>query len=132
MLYIFLCPQKSPRSRTHKQQRGVTKVAVVRGAAEVSKCYCFTVTLVTFAQRATGQFLKVGKHHPMWKRGSVIVSDVIRCVIFRHLLDSVSNVLRYLHIRRKFEYTGCFKTSFTTLKEYIHLFRGHVQYFEMS
>jgi hypothetical protein len=28
--------------------------------------------------------------------------------------------------------TGCFKKSFTTLKEYIHLFRGHVQCFEMS
>jgi hypothetical protein len=27
---------------------------------------------------------------------------------------------------------GCFKKSFTTLKEYIHLFRGHVQWFEMS
>jgi hypothetical protein len=29
-------------------------------------------------------------------------------------------------------YIGCFKKSFTTLKEYIKLFRGHVQCFEMS
>jgi hypothetical protein len=27
---------------------------------------------------------------------------------------------------------GCFKKSFTTLKEYINLFRGHVKCFEMS
>jgi hypothetical protein len=27
---------------------------------------------------------------------------------------------------------GCFKNSFTTLKAYIHLFRGHVQCFELS
>jgi hypothetical protein len=29
-------------------------------------------------------------------------------------------------------YIGCFKKSFTTLKEYVNLFRGHVQCFEMS
>jgi hypothetical protein len=30
------------------------------------------------------------------------------------------------------ESTGCFKKSFTTLKAYVNLFRGHVQYFELS
>jgi hypothetical protein len=29
-------------------------------------------------------------------------------------------------------YTVCFKKRFTTLKTYIHLFRGNVQYFELS
>jgi hypothetical protein len=28
--------------------------------------------------------------------------------------------------------TGCFKKSFTTLKAYINLLRGHVQCFELS
>jgi hypothetical protein len=28
--------------------------------------------------------------------------------------------------------TGCFKKSFTILKAYIHLFRGHVQLLELS
>jgi hypothetical protein len=28
--------------------------------------------------------------------------------------------------------TGCFIKGFTTLKEYINLFRGHVQCFELS
>jgi hypothetical protein len=27
--------------------------------------------------------------------------------------------------------TGCFKKSFTTLKDCVHLFRGHVQCFEL-
>jgi hypothetical protein len=29
-------------------------------------------------------------------------------------------------------YTGCFKKSFTTLKAYINLYRGHTQRFELS
>jgi hypothetical protein len=32
----------------------------------------------------------------------------------------------------KSRHTGCFKKSFTTFKEYINLFRGHVKCFEMS
>jgi hypothetical protein len=28
--------------------------------------------------------------------------------------------------------TGCFEKSFTNLKEYINLFRGHAECFEMS
>jgi hypothetical protein len=34
----------------------------------------------------------------------------------------------YNHVVR---YIGCLKNSFTTLKEYINLFRGYVQCFEM-
>jgi hypothetical protein len=30
------------------------------------------------------------------------------------------------------KYTGCLKNCFTILKEYINLFRGHMQCFEMS
>jgi hypothetical protein len=29
-------------------------------------------------------------------------------------------------------YTGCYKKSFTTLKAYINLFRGHAQFIELS
>jgi hypothetical protein len=29
-------------------------------------------------------------------------------------------------------YTGCYKKTFTTLKAYINLFRGHAQCFEQS
>jgi hypothetical protein len=29
-------------------------------------------------------------------------------------------------------YTGCFKKSFTTLKEYTNLYRGHAQRFELA
>jgi hypothetical protein len=35
------------------------------------------------------------------------------------------------HIVRT-EYAGCFKKSFTTLRAYINLFRGHVPCFELS
>ena len=31
-----------------------------------------------------------------------------------------------------FQYTGCFKKSFTTLKAYRNLYRGHTQRFELS
>jgi len=30
------------------------------------------------------------------------------------------------------DYTGCFKKSFTTLKAYRNLYRGHTQRFELS
>jgi hypothetical protein len=36
------------------------------------------------------------------------------------------------HIRRWSHNTGCFKKSFTTLKAYRNLYRGHTQHFELS
>jgi hypothetical protein len=35
-------------------------------------------------------------------------------------------------IRKHWLYTGCFKKSFTTLKAYRNLYRGHTQRFELS
>ena len=34
--------------------------------------------------------------------------------------------------KRNLLYTGCFKKSFTTLKAYRNLYRGHTQRFELS
>jgi hypothetical protein len=38
----------------------------------------------------------------------------------------------FIIYRTQFESTGSFKKSFTSLKAYVNLFRGHVQYFELS
>jgi hypothetical protein len=35
-------------------------------------------------------------------------------------------------LQQRNAYAGCFKKSFTTLKAYIHLFRGYIQCFELS
>jgi hypothetical protein len=46
-IYIIVCScsQKFQRSRTHKQQRKVTKGEAVRGTGEVSKCCCLVLSL---------------------------------------------------------------------------------------
>jgi hypothetical protein len=59
--------------------------------------------------------------------------------LLRHKKDNgqdryfIGQVVIWLSVAQgSFHYTGCFKKSFTTLKAYINLFRGHVQCFELS
>ena len=42
------------------------------------------------------------------------------------------NLLHVLISQTCNDYTGCFKKSFTTLKAYRNLYRGHTQGFELS
>jgi hypothetical protein len=47
-------------------------------------------------------------------------------------LKLLGNMLNDFNIRHPRRYTGCFKKSFTTLKAYINVYRGHTQDFELS
>ena len=49
---------------------------------------------------------------------------------FKNLIFHLTN-LTFLTIKPT-RYTGCFKKSFTTLKAYRNLYRGHTQRFELS
>jgi hypothetical protein len=80
--------------------------------------------------------------HATWSK-TLITKSETRFMVHSHRLSAVSPVFTFL-LKQKLlvialltqtmtnTCTGCFKTSFTTLKAYINLFRGHVQYFELS
>jgi hypothetical protein len=53
----------------------------------------------------------------------------VRSTVYQN--GDVSRVVKWGR-RTTYYSTGCLKKSFTTLKEYIHLFRGHIKCFEMS
>jgi len=50
----------------------------------------------------------------------------------RHSVLGVSYVNNSNNVRTVLQNTGCFKKSFTTLKAYRNLYRGHTHRFELS
>jgi ABC-type multidrug transport system fused ATPase/permease subunit len=61
----------------------------------------------------------LGVHHILHVSRIMVKSLILRLLM--------SYIYIYIYI-----YTGCFKKSFTTLKAYRNLYRGHTQSFELS
>jgi hypothetical protein len=65
-----------------------------------------------------------GRNRPMQNKSSIFLVKVAQIL---------SETLSYLAgLYKNLPYTGCFKQSFKTLKEYTNLYRGHTQRFELS
>ena len=61
-----------------------------------------------------------------------MLGSYINCEHIMSLTCKLGSKTIVLRCFINYQYTGCFKKSFTTLKAYRNLYRGHTQRFELS